>query len=261
MGTELMAPRKNRFNRNPESEVIANNIIDAYKPSTVEEMQDAIREIFGPMFETMLKAELDAHLGYAPNSKSVKETDDRRNGYSSKKVNTSYGSMDIHVPRDRDGSFEPVIIPKGAHDVSGMEDRILRMYARGMSMRDIAQTVEEIYGFEISAEQISLITDRIVEQAKEWQQRPLKPFYTFLFVDCLYANVRIEGGSKSRAIYVILGYDSNGKKEVLGLWMDDAEKSADKIRKRKQRGAKSPSLLQSLPLLPQTYTTSATAHS
>lgn len=180
MGTELMAPRKNRFNRNPESEVIANSIIDAYKPSTVEEMQDAIREVFGPMFEAMLKAELDAHLGYAPNSREGKATDNRRNGYSGKKVNTSYGSMDIHVPRDRDGSFEPVIIPKGSHDVSGMEDRILRMYARGMSMRDIAQTVEEIYGFEIPAEQISLVTDRIVEQAKEWQQRPLKPFYTFL---------------------------------------------------------------------------------
>ena len=223
MGNELMAPRKNRFNRNPESEVIAQSVIEAYKPSTVEDMQAALREVFGPMFEAMLKAELDAHLGYAPNCKGEKATGNRRNGYSKKKVNTSYGSVDIDVPRDRDGSFEPIIIPKNSHDASGIEDRVLKMYARGMSMRDIAQTVEEIYGFEISAEQISLITDRIVDQAKEWQERPLKPFYTFLFVDCLYANVRIDGESRGRAIYVILGYDANGRKEILGLWMSDAE--------------------------------------
>lgn len=223
MGTELMAPRTNKFNRNPESEAIAESIINAYKPTTVGDMQDALKEIFGPMFESMLKAELEAHLGYSSNSKEEKSTSNRRNGYSGKKVNTSYGSMDISVPRDRDGSYDPVIIPKNSHDVSGIEDRVLKMYARGMSMRDISQTIEEIYGFKMSAEQISLITDRVVEQAKEWQNRPLKPFYTFLFVDCLYVNVRMDGESKSRAVYVILGYDSDGKKEILGLWMSDTE--------------------------------------
>lgn len=223
MGTELMALRKNKFNRNPESEAIAESIINAYKPTTVGDMQDALKEIFGPMFESMLKAELEAHLGYSSNSKEEKLTSNRRNGYSGQKVNTSYGSMDISVPRDRDGSYDPVIIPKNSHDVSGIEDRVLKMYAHGMSMRDISQTIEELYGFKMSAEQISLITDRVVEQAKEWQNRPLKPFYTFLFVDCLYVNVRIDGESKSRAVYVILGYDSDGRKEILGLWMSDTE--------------------------------------
>lgn len=223
MGTELMAPRKNNFNRNPASESIAQSVIDAYNPTTVEDMQSALREIFGPMFESMLKGEMSAHLGYAPNSKGAKDTGNRRNGYYEKNLRTSYGEIPVNIPRDRDGTYEPLLIPKYSNDVSGIEDRIIRMYARGMSMRDIAQSVEEIYGFTLSPEQISTITDKVVGQAEEWQNRPLKPFYAFLFVDCLYANVRIDGESRSRAIYVILGYDANGHKEVLGLWMEDAE--------------------------------------
>ena len=223
MGTELMAPRKNNFNRNPASESIAQSVIDAYNPTTVEDMQSALREIFGPMFESMLKGEMSAHLGYAPNSKGAKDTGNRRNGYYEKNLRTSYGEVPVNIPRDRDGTYEPLLIPKYSNDASGIEDRIIRMYARGMSMRDIAQSVEEIYGFTLSPEQISTITDKAVAQAEEWQNRPLKPFYAFLFVDCLYANVRIDGESRSRAIYVILGYDANGHKEVLGLWMEDAE--------------------------------------
>ena len=119
----------------------------------------------------------------------------------------------MDVPRDRESTFEPQAIPKRTRDVSGIEDKVLAMYARGMSQRDIADTIEDIYGFEISHEAVSTITDRVIETADEWQNRPLKKFYTFVFVDCLYVSIRKETETKSCAVYVVLGYDVNGIKE------------------------------------------------
>lgn len=221
MSTALMAPRKNK--RSNASIAIANAIIDEYKPTNAEEMQNALKDIFGPMFESMLQGEMDSHLGYESNDHGYKETDNRRNGYSHKNVKTTYGEIPIAVPRDRNASFEPQAIPKRSRDVSGIEDKVLSMYAKGMSDRDIADTIEDIYGFEISHDTISNITDRVIETANEWQNRPLKKFYTFLFVDCLYVNIRKERETKNCAVYVILGYDVNGIKDILGLWIGDAE--------------------------------------
>lgn len=221
MSTELMAPRKNK--RNKASMAIAQAIIDEYQPQTAEDMQAALKDIFGPMFESMLQGEMDSHLGYESNDHGYKATDNRRNGYSHKTVKTTYGDIPIDVPGDRDASFDPKVIPKRSRDVSGIEDKVLSMYAKGMSQRDIADTIEDIYGFEISHETISNITDRVVETADEWQNRPLKKFYTFLFVDCLYVSIRKEMETKNCAVYVILGYDVNGIKDILGLWIGEAE--------------------------------------
>ena len=221
MSTALMAPRKNR--RNEAGRAIAQAIIEQYQPTSAEEMQDALRDVFGPMFEAMLQGEMDSHLGYRSNDHGHKSTSNRRNGYTSKKIKTSMGEVEIQSPRDRDGSFDPQIIPKRSKDVSGIEDKVLSMYARGMSQRDISDTIEEIYGFEISHETISTITDRVIETAKEWQNRPLKKFYTFVFVDCLYVTIRKEMETKSCAVYVILGYDVNGVKDILGLWIGESE--------------------------------------
>lgn len=221
MSTELMAPRKNK--RNKAGMAIAQAIIDEYQPQTAEDMQAALKDIFGPMFECMLQGEMDAHLGYESNDHGYKATNDRRNGYSHKTVKTTYGDIPVDVPRDRDASFEPQAIPKRSRDVSGIEDKVLSMYAKGMSQRDIADTIEDIYGFEISHETISNITDRVIETADEWQNRPLKKFYTFLFVDCLYVSVRKEMETKNCAVYVILGYDVNGIKDILGIWIGEAE--------------------------------------
>ena len=208
MGTALMAKNKNR--RSEASMAIAKAIFEQYHPRNVKEAQDAIKDIFGPMFEAMLQGEMDAHLGYPANDHGFKDTDNRRNGYTHKTVNSTMGDIEIKTPRDRDGSFEPQVIPKRTKDVSGIEDKVLAMYARGMSQRDIASTIEDIYGFEISHEAISTITDRVIETAREWQNRPLKNFYTFVFVDCLYVTLRKEMETKSCAVYVILGYDING---------------------------------------------------
>ena len=212
-----------RKKNNQRGEAIAKMIMEQYKPGSREEAQEAIKDIFGPIFEAMLQGEMEEHLGYVSNDHGIKETDNRRNGYIDKNVRTSYGEISVSVPRDRDGSFQPQVIPKRSRDVSGIEDKVLGMYAKGMSERDIAETVEDIYGFELSHETISAITDKVLDRVAEWQNRPLKKFYTFLFVDCLYVTLRREYETKSCAVYVILGYDVNGIKDILGLWINESE--------------------------------------
>lgn len=221
MGTALMASRKKR--KNTKGALIAQAILDQYKPQTKEDMQDAIKDIFGPMFEAMLQGEMDAHLGYEANDHGYKNTDNRRNGYTSKSVKTAYGEVPVDVPRDREATFDPQIIPKRTRDVSGIEDKVLSMYAKGMSQRDIADTIEDIYGFDISHETIATITDQVIETANDWQNRPLKKFYTFVFVDCLYVSIRKEMETRNCAVYVVLGYDVNGIKDILGIWIGESE--------------------------------------
>ena len=207
----------------PNNVKIAEAILEQYKPTTVGEMQDALKEIFGPMFEAMLQGELTAHLGYNSNSRAEKDSSNRRNGYNDKVLHTSTGDVEIQVPRDRDGSFEPKIVPKRKKDVSDIENKVLAMYARGMSQRDISATIEDIYGFEVSKEMISNITDCVLDELNDWQNRPLKPCYPFIFVDCMYVNIKRNYETQKCAIYTILGYDIDGKKDILGLWIHDTE--------------------------------------
>ena len=220
MDTLTMARKKKELKAN---ELLARQIIEQYQPETVADMQNPLKDIFGPMFETMLQGEMSQHLGYENNERREKETTNRRNGYTKKNVKTSAGEVEIQVPRDREASFEPKLIPKRQRDVSAIEDKVLSMYAKGLSQRDIAETIEDIYGFEISHETISEITDRVIEQLEDWQNRPLKKFYTFLFVDCLYVTIRKDYETKNYAVYVILGYTADGIKEILGLWLNESE--------------------------------------
>lgn len=220
---EVKEMSRKKDERSEGSRAIAKAILEEYQPKTALEMQEALREIFGPMFEAILQGEMEGHLGYKNNDRGAKGSTNRRNGYTDKTVKSSMGEIEIRTPRDRQGSFEPQIIPKRTKDVSGIEDKVLTMYAKGVSQRDIADTIKEIYGFEISHETISAITDRVIDTAREWQNRPLKKFYTFLFVDCLYVNIRKDAQVKSCAVYVILGYDIDGIKDVLGLWIGDSE--------------------------------------
>lgn len=212
-----------KIKRDPKAVAIAQMIIDQYKPGSVEDMNEAMKDIFGPLFEGLLKGEMDHHLGYDSNDKGPKSTDNRRNGYGEKTLKTSYGEVPIEVPRDRDGSFEPQIVPKRKKDVSEIENKVLAMYARGMSQRDISKTIEDIYGFSVSHEMISDITDAILPEVEEWRNRPLKKCYTFLFVDCMYVTMRSDYEAKETAVYSILGYDLTGQKEILGLWLNPSE--------------------------------------
>ncbi len=205
------------------NERLAREILETYQPKTVAEMQDALKDIFGPMFEAMLQGELDAHLGYESNERGEKPTADRRNGYSKKTLKTTAGNVEVRVPRDRDGSFTPRLVEKRQRDVSAIEGKVLGLYSKGLSLRDIRDTIEDIYGFALSHEAISSITDRVLEEVEEWQNRPLKKLYTFMFVDCLYGTLRKDYEVKKCAVYVILGYDIDGKKEILGIWLNETE--------------------------------------
>lgn len=212
-----------RIKRDPKTVALAQQIIDTYNPQSAQDMDEALKDIFGPLFESMLQGEMNSHLGYESNSKDVKKTSNRRNGYSSKKVKTSRGELDIDIPRDREASFEPQIIPKRTRDVSDIENKVISMYAKGMSQRDISSTIEDIYGFSISHEMVSDITDAVIPELENWQNRPLSKCYAFLFVDCLYVTVRNDYEVKEYAVYAVLGYDINGNKEILGLWLNETE--------------------------------------
>ena len=212
-----------RNKRDPKKVALAQAIIDAYNPNSVEDMNDALKDLFGPLFESMLQGEMNNHLGYESNDKGIKQTENRRNGYTKKTLKTSHGEVEIESPRDRDGSFEPVLVPKRKKDVSAIEEKVLAMYARGMSQRDISKTVEDIYGFSVSHEMISDITDAILPELEEWRNRPLKKCYPFLFVDCMYVSLRHDYEVNQTAVYVILGYDLRGHKEILGLWLSPTE--------------------------------------
>ena len=210
-------------NKNKSKNELVKAIIDAYQPETAKDVQDALKDIFGPMFEAMLQGEMNSHLGYENNDKGEKQTQNRRNGYISKNVKTSMGGMTIDVPRDRDGSFEPQIVPKRTKDISDIDKKVLSMYAKGMSQRDISNTIEDIYGFKISHDTISQITDCVLDELNEWQSRPLKKCYPFVFVDCMYVTMRYEYESKETAVYTILGYDIDGHKDILGIWLNETE--------------------------------------
>ena len=215
-----MAKRKQT--PNTPGEQIAQQILSHYDLKDAQDVQNVMKQIFGPIFESMLKGEMKNHLGYEKNERAA-GCDNARNGYSEKTLKTSLGEVPIRVPRDRQGTFEPQVVKKHQTDVSSIESKVLAMYARGMSQRDIADTIEDIYGFEMSHEQISNITDCVLEEVDRWRTRPLKPFYPFAFVDCIYVSMRTERGVQQVAVYVMLAYDTNGYKDVLGLWINETE--------------------------------------
>ena len=148
---------------------------------------------------------MDDHLGYEKHAKGESETGNNRNGASGKTVNTESGPVRIEVPRDREGTFEPMLVPKHTRRLEGFDDKVLSLYARGMSMRDIQSHLHEIYGTEVSPELISRVTDAVLDELKEWQSRPLLPLYPIVYLDALFVNVREGGQVSKRAIYVALG--------------------------------------------------------
>jgi len=192
---------------------------------SVTDVSSYLKDIFKDIIEELLEAELEMKLGYAKDDVSNKNTDNSRNGYSSKTIKSEFGEVDIQVPRDRKGEFEPKIIPKYQRNVSGIEEKIISLYARGMSTRDIEEQIREIYGISISAEMVSKITDRIVPEIKEWQQRPLDPIYPFVFLDAIHYKIKDDGRVLNRAAYVVLGVTIEGNKDILGIWIGENESS------------------------------------
>jgi putative transposase len=190
---------------------------------SMEDVQSALKELFADTIQEMLKAELETDLGYAKHDTKNKRTTNSRNGYSKKTVRSEYGDVDIQVPRDRDGEFEPVIVKKHQSNVTGIEDQILAMYAKGVSTRDIQDHLQQLYGIEVSPTLISNVTNKVIPLIKEWQNRPLQSVYAVVFMDAIHFKVKQDGAIVNKAAYMVIGIDLDGHKDVLGIWIGENE--------------------------------------
>jgi putative transposase len=182
-----------------------------------------IQEMVKGTVERILKGEQEAHLGYEPYQKSGKSPENSRNGYSKKKLKTSSGEMEIEIPRDRNGTFEPKFVAKYQSFDPDLEARVTSMYARGMSTRDIQSQLEEFYGTNVSPALISKITDKVLEGVQQWQTRPLESVYPVVFMDAIHYKVRHDGKVISKASYTCMGINLDGKVDVLGIWLGESE--------------------------------------
>ena len=188
------------------------------------DLQAFIKEMMRQAVESSLEGELDEELGYTRYDYRNKETENSRNGHSKKTVHTDLGDMEISIPRDRNGEFEPQLVPKHANTISqDMEAKIISMYAKGMSQSDIESHVRDMYGVDISDSTVSRITDKILPIAKEWQNRPLEVVYAVVFMDAIHYHVRSEGQIVKKAVYIAIGITLEGQKEVMGLWVGENE--------------------------------------
>lgn len=202
---------------------IIRQLLEEYDIESAQDIQDALKDLLGGTVKEMMEVEMDEHLGYSKSERS--DSDDYRNGYKSKKVNSSYGSMEIDIPQDRKSSFEPKVVKKRQKDISDIDQKIISMYAKGMTTRQISETLDDIYGFEASEGFISDVTDKVLPQIEEWQNRPLSEVYPVLFIDAIHYSVRDNGVIRKLAAYVILGINQDGRKEVLTIEVGENESS------------------------------------
>ena len=188
---------------------IVKYIIDEYGVTSPTDITNALKDLLGETLQDMLNSEFDEHMGY--------------DKYDQKTVKTSQGNIDLDIPRDRNSSFDSAIIEKHNRDISDVDNKIINLYARGMSTRDISDTVKDIYGVEVSAAMISKITDKIIPKALQWQNRPLDTVYPIVFIDCVHFNVKTDNMVTKKAAYVVLGVNENGYKEIFGIWIGENE--------------------------------------
>lgn len=216
--------RRKRTEEQQARRALISELLSAANVQSMDDIQELFKETIAEFFEVSLESELDNELGYEPYDVKNKATDNSRNGHSKKTLRTSMGKVDIDVPRDRNGVFEPKILPKNQTSISqDMESKIISMYAKGMSTSDIEEHIRDIYGLEISDTTISRITDKVLPVAKEWQQRPLESVYAVVFLDAIHYHVRSEGQIIKKAVYIAIGVDMDGSKDVLGMWVGENE--------------------------------------
>ena len=200
---------------------IIRQLLEEYDIESAQDIQDALKDLLGGTIKEMMEVEMDDHLGYSKSERS--DSDDYRNGYKTKRVNSSYGSMEIEVPQDRKSTFEPQVVKKRQKDISNIDQKIISMYAKGMTTRQISDTLEDIYGFEASEGFISDVTDKIMPQIEDWQNRPLSEVYPVIYIDAIHYSVRDNGVIQKLAAYVILGINQDGYKEVLTIEIGENE--------------------------------------
>ena len=205
---------------------LISELLSAANVQSMDDIQNLFKETIAEFMQGSLEAELDEELGYEPYDVKNKNTENSRNGHSKKTLRTSMGKVEIDIPRDRNGDFEPKILPKNQTSISqDMESKIISMYAKGMSVSDIEKHIRDIYGLEISDTTVSRITDKVLPAAKEWQQRPLESIYAVVFLDAIHYRVRSEGQIVKKAVYIAIGIDLDGKKDVLGMGVGENERA------------------------------------
>lgn len=200
-------------------------IITENNINSVSDVYSLLKDSFKDILQELLEAEMDAALGYSRNHKGDLDVPNKRNGHSKKTLKSQFGEFQVDIPRDRNGEFDPRLIPKYQRKVSGIEEQVISLYGRGMSTRDIHDQLKDLYGIDMSAEMVSHITDRILPEIKEWQARPLNPVYPFVFMDCIHYKIREEGRILSRAAYIVLGVTTDGYKEILSITVGANETS------------------------------------
>ena len=225
----MIIMKKEVKNEKSLNELIIDEAIKQYKSGQIKNSLDVegfIDGLLQPLMQKLLDAELDNHLEYDKYEHN-KNSKNSRNGHcKTKKVETKYGSIEVKTPRDRDGSFKPLIIEKGQTKLSGFEDKCISLYAKGMSLRDIEKILRDLYKVDIGKDEIMKLISAVNEEVVKWQKRPLKPCYVFTYADCLYVPIKEEITSKKEAVYVIIGVDTNGYKDVLGMWIDYTESAS-----------------------------------
>lgn len=204
-------------------ELLDQLLADYRKPEDLLGEEGLFKQLKKALIERALGAELTEHLGYEKGDPAGRGSGNNRNGVSAKTVLTGDGEIEITVPRDRAGTFEPQLIPKGQTRFEGFDDKILSLYARGMTVREIQGHLTEVYGVEVSPDLISRATDAVLDEVREWQNRPLDQVYPIVFFDALRVKIRDEGLVKNKAVYVALAFNAEGEKEVLGLWIEQTE--------------------------------------
>ena len=231
-----------RRKREPMSEGKKNIIgmlLEEYDIKSAKDIEDALKDLLGGTIQEMLESEMDEHLGYQEYERS--DNPDSRNGKKTKKIRGNCGETEIEVPQDRDGTFEPKIVKKRQKDISGIEQKIISLYAKGMTTRQISETIEDIYGFEVSDGMVSDITDRLLPQIEDWQKRPLDEVYPIVFIDAVHFSVRDNGQIRKLAAYVILAVSLTGHKEVLSIHIGENESAKywlGVLNELKNRGVK-----------------------
>ena len=198
-------------------------LLQEYDIQSADDIQEALKDLLSGTLQDMLETEMDNHLGYDRYERSSEPN--YRNGTKSKTVRSKYGEFEVDVPQDRQSSFEPQVLPKRQKDISSIDDKIIAMYAKGMTTRQISETIEDIYGFEVSEGMVSDITDKLLPKIEEWQNRPLSPVYPIVFIDAVHFSVRDDGVIRKLAAYVVLGINEDGMKEVLSIVVGENESS------------------------------------
>lgn len=221
-----MSKKKEVYKPKPMTENKRNliqGLFEEYDIQTADDIQDALKDLLSGTIKEMMEAEMDDHLGYEKYERS--DETNARNGTKPKRVRSKYGEFEVDVPQDRDSTFDSKVLPKRQKDISSIDDKIISMYAKGMTTRQISETIEDIYGFEISEGMVSDITDKLLPRIEEWQNRPLSAVYPIVFIDAVHFSVRKEGIIQKLAAYVVLGINDDGRKEVLSIVIGENESS------------------------------------